>query len=272
MAITRRHFIGLCGVLGAASCVHPTRIPGGNILSWGKHGQRDGEFHFPRAIGISGREVFVVDRTGRLQVFNLEGQFLRKWSTPAYENGTPTGLGFTAANEVVVPDTHYSRVLVYSLEGNLLRQWGQYGPNEDQFVYPTGVAIDTAGNFFFSEYGRDADRVHVFDAAGKYLRQWGSFGDSPGQFNRAMGIAISANGNLLVADTANHRIQHFDINGELLDILGGPGREPGKFNFPQCLAPLEDGSFLVCEYGNNRISRMDLDGKTMASLLSLIHI
>jgi DNA-binding beta-propeller fold protein YncE len=252
-------------VLGAASCVHPTRMLGSTTLSWGRHGQRDGEFHFPRAIGVNGPEVFVVDRSGRVQVFSLEGKFLRKWSTPSYENGTPTGICFTAANEVVIPDTHYSRILIYSLDGKLLRQWGEYGSSPDQFIYPTDVALDSSGNFYFSEYGQDADRVHVFDATGKFLRQWGSFGDSPGQFNRAMGIALGVDSTILVADTANHRIQRFDEHGKLLGIVGGPGREPGKLNFPHYLASLKDGSFLVCEYGNNRISRLDPAGKPIAT-------
>lgn len=207
---------------------------------------------------MSEGEVFVIDTTGRVQVFTPEGEFLRLWNTPSAENGTPTAIDFSGET-VLVPDTHYSRILEYSRGGELLRQWGEYGNEAGKFIYPTGIAQDGGGTCYISEYGENAERVQVFDRARQLVRRWGSHGEGRGEFNRAMALCLSANGEVFVADTANHRIQRFDKRGKLLGVLGGPG----VLNFPHDIALASDGSVLAAEYGAHRITRFDPDGKVM---------
>lgn len=228
-------------------------------IAWGTQGLRDGDFLRPRAIGVHDSEVYVIDTTGRVQVFDEDGAFQRGWRTPSAENGTPTAIAF-AENRVIVPDTHYSQILEYGTDGTLLNQWGSYGTGEDEFIYPTGAAIDAKGVQYFSEYGIDAERVHVFSPAREFVRQWGSHGEAPGQFNRAMAIALGRDETLYVADTANHRIQCFTKTGELLRVVGEAGTAPGQLKFPHDLTIAPDGSILVSEYGSHRISRFTADG------------
>jgi hypothetical protein len=107
---------------------------------WGKAGRRNGEFVKPRAINVHQGEVYVVDTTGRIQVFDEDGTYVRQWSVPESKNGTPTSVSFDRQGRVYLPDTHYSRILLYTPQGELLDKWGAYGTGVDQFVYPTGVA------------------------------------------------------------------------------------------------------------------------------------
>lgn len=231
---------------------------------WGDRGSRDGSFIRPRAIGVHEGEVHVIDTTGRIQVFDRDGMFVRLWKTPDASNGTPTAIHFTSDGRVLVPDTHYSRVLEYDGAGELTREWGEYGEGETEFIYPTGVVLSANGNYFLSEYGMGAERIHAFDAERQFLRQWGEHGDAPGQFNRAMAIDINDSGILYVADTANHRIQYFDQEGTLLGTFGQVGTSSGNLNFPHDLAVADDGTILVCEYGTHRISRFSGDGTFIA--------
>lgn len=243
-----------------------------DILVWGKEGFRDGAFLNPRAIGVHDGVVYVIDRTGRVQSFTKDGEFIDLWKTPDAENGTPTAITFSSNGNVVIPDTHYSRILEYATNGELLHTWGSYGTGEDEFIYPTGAACSPGGHYYFSEYGDGAERVHVFDADRRFLRQWGSPGDGRGQFGRAMSIAIGKDestadsANVYVADTANHRIQRFDLEGNLLRIIGSPGTAPGQLKYPYDVAVAPDGSILVCEYGAHRISRFSADGQFVRSL------
>ena len=240
-------------------------------MNGGGEGLRDGSFLRPRAIGVQDNQVYVVDTTGRVQVFTRDGVFVRLWKVPESEDatgrpgGTPTAVAFGTDGRVLIPDTHYSRILEYSPEGELLEQWGSYGHGRKQFVYPTGIVQSPEGSYYISEYGEDAERVQVYDEDRKFVRQWGSHGEAEGQFNRAMAIAMDHSGAVYVADTTNHRVQCFDPQGNLLRVIGEPGDAPGQLKFPHDIALAHDGSLLVCEYGAHRISRFDTDGSFTAA-------
>ncbi len=258
---TRREFFAASALagLGACSVARSGRIS--DALAWGGEGLRDGAFLRPRAVGTHGGTVYVIDTTGRIQLFDGEGEFYRMWRTPAAETGTPTAIAFGLDGRVLVPDTHYSRILEYTHEGELLHQWGSFGVGADEFVYPTGIVESLDGQYYISEYGDDAEQVRVFDASRSETHRWGGFGDAPGQLSRAMAIDMDSRGLLYVADSANHRVQCFDSAGELVRILGAPGTGPGKLNFPYDLSVGPRDTLFVCEYGAHRISQFDAGGR-----------
>ena len=252
--MNRRDFLGIAALSTVAACIQEKDV------SWGRQGLQAGEFIRPRAISVKDGEVYVIDTTGRVQVFSEEGVFLRSWKTPDAENGTPTAVTFDRSGNVIVPDTHYSKILEYTSEGKLLHSWGEYGTDKDKFIYPTGLAISDDGSFFFSEYGLGAERIHVFDSERRFLRQWGEQGEGDGQFSRAMAIVIDEAGIVYVGDTANHRIQCFKQDGTFIRSIGGAGTEPGKLKFPYDITLAPDGTLLAAEYGTHRISRFKTDG------------
>lgn len=233
-------------------------------LEWGESGARDGEFRRPRAIAATENEVFVADTSGRMQVFSHEGAYLRGWIMPEYENGTPTAITISSDGFLLIPDTHYSRILEYAPDGELVRQWGEYGTGDDQFIYPTDIAQTPGGHYIISEYGQGAERVHVFNEARQFLRQWGQHGDQPGEFSRAMSIAYSEE-TVIVCDTANHRIQCFLESGGLLRVFGKSGTGQGQLKFPHDIAVTPDGALLIAEYGNNRLSLFTIAGDCLAT-------
>lgn len=258
MRVTRRTF------LAASACAVVQACGGGRSfnasVTWGGPGLRDGQFQKPRAITARDGEVYVADTTGRIQVFDMDGRFLRKWAMPEYENGTPTSIAFANDGHVLVPDTHYSRIFKFTRSGEILEKWGRYGTGPDEFIYPTDIVQTEDGTYFISEYGMDADRVHVFGPDKVFLRQWGGMGEAPGKFNRAMAIEMDGQHTLLCADTANQRIQRFDLDGKLVGVIGGAGTEPGKLKFPYDVSIAPDGSVFACEYGTHRVSRFRADG------------
>ena len=228
-------------------------------MSWGGPGERDGEFLRPRAVGAFRDEVYVIDVTGRVQVFSETGAFRRKWHMPAADNGTPTGVAFDHDDRVLIADTHYSAIREYTPEGELLTEWGSYGSEPGNFIYPTDIARHPDGRSYISEYGMDADRVQVFDANHTVLFTFGEFGDEAGQFSRAM--AIDVLGDLVyVCDTVNHRVQVFDLEGAFLRCIGQGDGDGERLKYPYDTAILPDGGVLACEYGNNRISHFSSTG------------
>ena len=71
---------------GSASTDPPEKV-------WGKLGAGNGQFSKPRAIAIDDKDqLYIVDMTARIQVFDADGNFIRGWQTPEHTNGRPTGL------------------------------------------------------------------------------------------------------------------------------------------------------------------------------------
>ena len=72
-------------------------------LIWGRRGLSDGRLLKPRAVTISPTdELYIVDMTGRIQVFDGDGNFQRGWRTPAIKQGKPTGLGWSNDGNLLV--------------------------------------------------------------------------------------------------------------------------------------------------------------------------
>jgi DNA-binding beta-propeller fold protein YncE len=231
---------------------------------WGRRGISDGRLQKPRCLAIDAQDrLYIVDMTARIQVFDADGNFIRKWQTPTHENGRPTGVSIDRQGRVLVADTHYYRLLIYSPEGELLQTIGGvngHGPGEFGFV--TDAVQDSQGNLYISEYG-EYDRIQKFAPDGTYLLEWGGHGSGPGQFVRPQCMAFDEQERLWVADACNHRIQVFDTGGKLLFQWGRPGSAPGELSYPYSLAFDAAGDLLICEYGNHRVQKFTRDGQSL---------
>ncbi len=253
------------------SCIQSGDPEDSEVLVWGKRGLGDGQFQTPRAMVIDAADrLFIVDKTGRIQVFDRDGKFIRGWRIPEVKNGKPCGLGLDNEGNLLVADTHYYRVLTYTVEGKLLEErtiGGQLGHGQGEFEFLTDVVMDSKGQYFVGEYG-DFDRIQKFSPEGNYLSQFGGHGSGDGQFLRPQGIAIDDKDQIWVADACNHRIQVFDTQGEQVKLIkswGKPGKSPGQLKYPYGVALDKDGYVYVCEWGNNRIQKFDQDGNSIAT-------
>lgn len=247
--------VGGCGGTGTST---PERV-------WGIRGTKPGWLSKPRVAAFdSDDNLYVADLTDRIQVFDRDGKFLRHWTMPSLNVDGPSGLTVDRLGRVLVADTHFYRVIVYDRSGQFLQQIGTgiQGYSPGLFGYPTDTAIDSAGNFYVSEYG-DNDRIQVFSPEGQWLRQWGGHGYEPGLFLRPRAMAIDADDAIYVADSCNHRIQVFDTRGGLVRMWGERGREPGQMSYPYDIALGPDGSLYVCEYGNSRVQKFDRFGRSL---------
>lgn len=272
--IDRRKFFGLSAAavtVAASGCV-----PGGDPeipdLVWGRWGFSDGRFTTPRAITIDeSDQLFIVDKSGRIQVFDVDGNFIRGWSTPDTANGRPTGLSYQTAAmspdgrpRILVADTHYYRVIAYTPQGEQIESatiGGTAGSSPGQFAFVTDAVSDADGCVYVGEYNA-SDRIQKFDPDGRFICQWGGTGESPGKFIRPQSLVITGDV-MWIADACNHRIQQFDLSQktpELIDVWGGPGTDPGQYFFPYDLTIAADGSVLVVEYKNNRVQRLSPTG------------
>lgn len=249
-------------------CTYGPQAEGTADLIWGKAGITDGKLQKPRAVAIDEHDnLYIVDMTARIQVFDTEGKFLRGWKTPVSKNGRPSGLTIDRSGRLLVADTHYYRMLVYTSEGAPVEAdtiGGTMGRGPGEFGFVTDIVEDSQGNYFIGEYG-DFDRIQKFTQDGEFLLQWGTHGSEPGQFRRPQNMAIDEQDRIWIVDACNHRIQVFDTDGELLMHWGEEGSDIGQLYYPYDLAFDGEGHIYICEYGNHRVQKFTLDGQPVAS-------
>jgi serine/threonine protein kinase, bacterial len=146
---------------------------------------------------------------------------------------------------------------------SVVNQWGSSGSEVGQFLNPSGVVVDGAGNVYVADTGND--RVQELAASTDPVGSWGTPGSEIGQFNLPSGIALDPSGHIYVADTGNNRIQKFGPGGKLLAVWGSQGSGSGEFDRPEGIALDAQGNMYVADTGNNRIQKLSPGGKSLAT-------
>ncbi len=199
------------------------------ISSFGERGKKAGQFECPRSVTTDkAGHIYVVDNWNhRVQKFSPEGRFLLKFG----EQGEPKG----------------------------------YDEAPGQFVYPYGVAVDSQGFIYVSDFNNN--RVHKFDAKGKFVMMWGTEGRQDGQFSRPAGLAVDSQDRLYVADLGNDRVQAFRSNGKKMQFdgkWGEAGADPGQFDRPYAVNVDSQGNVYVVDFGNHRLQKFTPSGRLLS--------
>lgn len=125
------------------------------VTQWGSRNCTNaacsGQFSQPFGIAVdAANHVYVsdVDRSD-IQVFTSDGTYVTKWGSLAWTN-SPYGLATDASGYVYVVNMD-SQVKKVTGGGTLLAAWGSRGSGPGQMQFPTGVALDAAGNIYVAD-------------------------------------------------------------------------------------------------------------------------
>ncbi|MET9953861.1 RICIN domain-containing protein [Streptomyces sp. NPDC006339] len=142
---------------------------------------------------------------------------------------------------------------------------------------PYGIAIDSTGTLYFSDYKNH--RVRKITSDGKVSTVAGT--GTPGhrgdngaavsaQLNHPRGVALDSEGNLYIADDQNHRVRKVTADGIISTVAGtgvagfsGDGRAAtsARLNQPYGVVVDSAGVLYISEWGHDRIRKVTTDGK-----------
>lgn len=160
--------------------------------------------------------------------------------------------------------------------GSLRANNGQLATNV-ALLFPSYVATDRAGNFYFSD---NTNKVYKVDTNGIRTKVAGTGGTSydgsegtpaTGANMIPMQIAVDAGGNIFIADWANSIIRKVDTNGNIFTVAGNPFNVSGlgdgnpaafgsTLNGPRGVAVDGLGDIFIADTNNQRIRMVDTAG------------
>lgn len=224
----------------------------------------DGQFREPWgiAVGADGA-IFIADTwNGRIQVFDGEGNFLRKWgifNIISEENRDPfslfgpRGLAVRPSGNVLVADTGNKRILEYTPAGEFVRQVGGGGILLGRFEEPVDVAVHPlTGNVLVSDVWNR--RIQVLSAELEPLAEWPMpTWESKDIWDKPYLIAAT-DGTVYATDPQFAQIFELSRDGQVRASFGKFGSDLNHFGKPTGLAidPLS-GELLVADADNNRV-------------------
>lgn len=146
----------------------------GNLLtSFGTPGKKPGQFDRPTGIAVDGDgNIYVSDSLNyRLQALSKDGEF--KWAVgspipqgQAFARGAierkfslPVGLTIDDKGYLYLMDAFSGEIYIFDRRGKEIARRGEWGSDEGQFYYPSGIAY--LGNETFAVADKFNDRVQI---------------------------------------------------------------------------------------------------------------
>ncbi len=203
-----------------------------------------------------------LDAAGNLYVAEYDNHIIRKIEVLANYDGSSAFGAFGGIHRVA--GIQYPR---NTGDGN--------AAVEAEIAYPTGIALDAAGNLYLTSTDDLADtdkgvdtglirKVEVLtnDDDSSKFGEFGNISTFAAGWHTPFGMAFDAAGNLYVADYGNHRIRMIDTAGNISTIAGtgtsafsgdGGAATSAWLNHPRDVALDAAGNLYIADTWNHRI-------------------
>lgn len=200
------------------------------LREFGSRGQGPGQFSYPTDLDIHDDRVYVTDRGNhRIQVFDLEGEYLYEWGIHSVEPGDGEG------------KLHYPESLAISADGTVavvhepllgrLQAFGLTGEPAEELMTDPATLTGLGGHMGprFSVHGSkvaifdpEAQKVQLYDteiaSVPIQVTEFGGAGTGTGQFMDLVDLTFDERGDLWVLDRGTRSVAQLRASyGEELD-------------------------------------------------------
>lgn len=197
----------------------------------------------------------------------------------------PVGVAVDASGNIYIAEPFNNRIrkinssgVITTIAGN-----GNLGYSGDgglatlaELNYPTGVAVDAAGNIYIGDQGNNCIRkvntggiITTIAGSGP-----GGYSGDGGPATLALlstpaGVAVDAAGNVFVGDLGNQRIRKINTGGIISTIAGtgvqgfsgdGAAATLAQLNQPAGVSVDSSGNVYIADFTNSRIRKIDTGG------------
>jgi len=232
-------------------------------------------FFYPYGVDVDDEgNIYIADyKNQRVQVYNGNHEYQFKIGT-TLESGTDAGHFDHPSNlavdngKIFVADYGNNRVQVFEDDGIFLKSIGadsEHTISHFDFYDPRDVTVGPDDRVYVSD--RMNHRVQVLGPDFSYLFTIGTSGESGSantHLNQPYDVDISNNW-IVVADSANNRIQFFDLGGTYLRTLEGSGSH--QLNYPCGVKVCDEQELIaVADTYNDRIEVYDFNFTFIAEI------
>jgi sugar lactone lactonase YvrE len=181
----------------------------------------------------------------------------------------PTGVAVDSAGNVYVADKDNHTIRKITPAGavtTLAGSAGEFGSEDGagsaaRFVYPTGVAVDAAGNLYVADRGNST--IRKITPAGAVTTLTDNTG-SAARFGDPTGVTVDGAGNVYVAEKGNDTIRKITSAGVVTTLAGSAGQygsangtgSVARFSDPWGVAVDTEGNVYVADSGNDTFRKI----------------
>jgi len=216
----------------------------GTVLEFGGEGIGPGRFDDPRLIAVDADgQIYVGEYgTGRIQVFDPEGEFIAQWNVKSDRDVYIGGMDCTRDGRLYI--VYNSNLLIHDgMTGALL---GKVDYVEDNGFEDVAIAADGSVIAAWSIFSDDILR---FSSDGNLeLHIPGAISSRTGDSELNMNVAVDGRGNIYVLGTFNNAVFKYSSDGTFLNRFGSDGDAPGSFNAPSEIAVDATGNVLISDF------------------------
>ncbi len=165
-------------------------------------------------------------------------------------------------------------ILVYSLFASVCaccaeeyrnaRIIGAYGTKDGGLYYPCGVAVDSVGNIYATDWRNK--KVTKYNLDGKFMLDFETKNKVYMRLKGPAGIAIDASDNIFVVDQYMAKVYKYNLQGKYLGSFGNYGTAPGKFLNPRGICVDAENNIFVADYDNFRVQKFSPKGDYISEL------
>lgn len=137
---------------------------------------------------------------------------------------------------------------------SFVTKWGSSGSGDGQFLTPTGITTDAAGNVYVAE--GNGNRVQKFTNTGTFLLKFGTGGAANGGLVSPSGVAVDSVGNIYVSDNSEgvNRVSKYNASGAFQNTVGSGLLAPGG------VAVDSSDNIYILDSQNHRVRKYDSAG------------
>jgi DNA-binding beta-propeller fold protein YncE len=220
-----------------------TQIAAGRVYDYsrsvGRGAQSGMGFSQPVAIALGKNDLVYVVNRGSESIGNVA------WNR--------TGIGARVSKITVGAE---------SGEEQFIGEFGKYGSGNGEYIWGSGVAVDSQENVYVSDEW--LNQISLFDKDGKFLSKWSALERDDGQPHAASNITMDAEENIYLTDGRSHEVRKFTKDGKFLTKWGRYGADNGEFNGPWGVAVDQEGNVYVADHRNHRVQKFTANGEWVA--------